>query len=249
MKEIVVGPQVAAGFPKREFPYRPHWDFEREYLGLLEDCLLLGVGEQYPVTMLSPERLRNIRDVITEVIWDGTEGDFIETGVWRGGACIYAKACLKDDNECKVFVADSFQGLPPPDPRYPADAGDRHHEKTELAISMEEVRENFRRFNLLDERVVFLKGWFDQSLPLLAPDQHFAVIRLDGDMYQSTMDAFVHLYDKLSPGGFCIVDDFGAVAACQKAVNDFRAERGITEQMFNIDGTGIFWQKNRGENE
>lgn len=249
MKEILCDPDVAKGFPTRAF--KPHGtggpsQNRRNYLELLEDCLLCGIGQYKPFTMLNLSRLRNVWDAIDEVVWTDVPGDFIETGVWRGGACIFAKACFGEVSRRKVFVADSFAGLPPPDPRYPADAKDLHYLVPELSVSLEEVRENFKLFNLLDDRVVFLRGWFDQSLPLLDADQKFCVIRLDGDMYQSTMDALVNLYDKLSPGGFCIIDDFGAIVACQKAVNQFRHDRGIDAQMYNIDGTGIFWQKERG---
>lgn len=248
MKRVDVGPHVAAGFPTREFKGFPSTVSAERYLDLLEDCLLLGVGNGEEFTMISPERLRNIRHVINETIWNDVPGDFIETGVWRGGASIYARAVFAAYGQSvrKVYAADSFAGLPPPDPRYPEDLSDTHYLDKSLAVSLEEVKANFAVFDFYnDEQTIFLQGWFDQSLPLLDPKTRFAVIRLDGDMYGSTMDALTNLYDKLSPGGFCIVDDFAAVAGCQKAVNQFRHDRKIEEQMFNIDGTGIFWQKEK----
>lgn len=246
----VIGPHAARDLPKWLVGnYFASLDnpFHRPifmYLALLERALTSL--REYQYTMLSPERLRNIRDVIYDVDLHEVEGDFIETGIWRGGACIYAMgACEAFQNERRVFCADSFAGLPPPDPRYPQDVGDDHYKDSSLAVSMFEVRDNFRDFDLLSDKVVFLKGWFDQSLQLLEKDQKFAVIRLDGDMYGSTMDALLNLYDRLSIGGYCIIDDFGAVAGCQKAVNQFRRDRDITEQMFNIDDVGIFWRKEK----
>ena len=104
-----------------------------------------------------------------------------------------------------VWVADSFEGLPSPDSQYPADTGDIHHlYKEVLAISLEQVQENFRRYDLLDGQVHFLKGWFKDTLSN-APIEHLAILRLDGDMYSSTMEALQALYDKLSPGGFLIM--------------------------------------------
>jgi O-methyltransferase len=104
------------------------------------------------------------------------------------------------------------------------------------------VKENFRRYGLLDEQVRFLKGFFHDTLPG-APIERLAVIRLDGDMYESTMDGLVNLYPKLSPGGFIIVDDYGAVPACKQAVHDYRNAHGIEEEIVPIDWTGVFWRR------
>ena len=107
-----------------------------------------------------------------------------------------------------VWVADSFKGLPVPNPeKYPADTGDRLHEFKELAVPLDQVKSNFAKYGLLDNQVRFLKGWFRDTLPN-APVEQLAIIRLDGDMYESTMEALVHLYPKLSRGGYSIVDDY-----------------------------------------
>jgi O-methyltransferase len=181
---------------------------------------------------------------VTTALAEGVPGDLVETGVWRGGSCIYMRGILAayGDPDRQVWVCDSFEGLPEHDGRYDADIGDQFHTFTELAISVEEVQDNFRRYDLLDERVRFLKGWFADTLPT-APIEHIAVLRLDGDMYSSTMDALVPLYDKVSPGGFVIIDDYGAVPACAQAIHDFRAERGITEEIHQVDWTGAYWRK------
>jgi O-methyltransferase len=143
-----------------------------------------------------------------------------------------------------VWVADSFQGLPPPNPAlYPDDAGDIHHTIDNLKISEENVKENFKAYGLLDEQVKFLKGWFKDTLPS-APIEKLAVLRLDGDMYESTIDAFSALYDKLSLGGFVIVDDY-CIESCRKAVHDFREYKKIEDRMMDIDGSGVFWKKSK----
>jgi len=195
--------------------------------------------------MIGLKRLDNLEFCIEQVITNGVVGDFIETGVWRGGATIFMRAVLKAygvTDRC-VWVADSFEGLPPPNTgKYPYDAGDRLHEATQLAVSLEQVKANFDRYGLLDNQVRFLKGWFRDTLPA-APIERLAVLRLDGDMYQSTMDALVNLYPKVSQGGYVIVDDYGAIPACRQAVNDYRSANGITEEIRDIDWTGIFWQK------
>jgi len=196
-------------------------------------------------SMVGPNRLDNIRFCLEDTIKNNVPGDFIETGVWRGGSCIFARAVLKTNGitDRKVWVADSFEGLPKPDrEKYPADAGDRHFLIPELAVSMEQVQENFRTFDLLDNQVQFLKGWFKDTLPK-APFQKLAVARLDGDLYESTMDALSSLYSKLSVGGYLIVDDYGAVPACKKAIHDYRDANGIKDRLQEIDISGVFWQK------
>ena len=184
---------------------------------------------------------------LTTALTDRVAGDIIETGVWRGGACIFARAILKAHQvtDRTVWVADSFEGLPKPDAaKYPADAGDIHYLISDLAVSMEQVQANFRALNLLDDQVRFLKGWFKDTLPS-APIQKLAVARLDGDIYESTMDAITSLYPKLSVGGYLIVDDYGAVVACKKAIHDYRDAHNITEPIQPIDGEGVFWQKTK----
>jgi O-methyltransferase len=111
-----------------------------------------------------------------------------------------------------------------------------------LAVSLEEVQNNFRRYGLLDDQVRFLKGWFRDTLPS-APIRRLAVLRLDGDLYESTIDSLTHLYPKLVRGGYAIIDDFGDVPACRQAVMDYRALHGITEEIIPIDWSGAFWRK------
>ena len=134
------------------------------------------------------------------------------------------------------------RACPPPTVASRPTQGDQHHTQIELAISVEQVEENFRRYDLLDDQVKFLKGWFSDTLPT-APIEKIAVLRLDGDMYASTMDALEPLYDKVPVGGYVIVDDYGAVKACAEAIHDFRDARGITDELVEIDWAGVYWRK------
>jgi len=198
-------------------------------------------------TMIGVRRLDNLQDCIEDVLERGVAGDLIETGVWRGGASIFMRAVLKargvDDRT--VWLADSFQGLPPPnDDEFPADAGDLHHTIDELAVSLEEVQRNFRLYGLLDDRVRFLPGWFKDTLPE-APIERLAVIRIDADMYESTTQVLQALYPKLAPSGYVIVDDYGGIPACKRAVDDYRKAMGISDEIREIDWTGIYWMRSR----
>ncbi len=206
------------------------------------------LGRDWPLqahSMIGKLRMDNLRASVEYVIAQNIPGDFIETGIWRGGACILVRAIFAAHgiSDRIVWCADSFEGLPKPDAEhYPADAGDQHHTFAPLAVSLEEVQANFARYALLDEQVRFLKGWFKDTLPS-APIERLAILRLDGDMYESTMDALRALYAKVSPGGVVIVDDYGAVAGCKRAIADFRGEHGIDEPIKDIDGIGAFWIK------
>ncbi len=198
----------------------------------------------HALTMVGLWRLKQLREAIETVVSDGVPGDVVETGVWRGGASIFARATLRALNvtDRTVWCADSFAGLPPPDvTRYPIEEGDTHHQVEYLKVGLPEVKRGFEQFGLLDDRVRFLPGWFSETLPH-APIESIAVLRLDADMYGSTIEALRHLYPRVSPGGFVIIDDYGAIQACRRAVDDYRAENGIVAPLQFIDRSGRFWQ-------
>jgi O-methyltransferase len=204
------------------------------------------------MTMLPRARLENIQHCVAQVIADGVPGDLIETGVWRGGATILMRALLEVYGETgrTVWVADSFEGLPEPDAKkFPLEAQSYHgatvaKQYDRFAASLETVQENFRALSLLDERVRFLKGWFKDTLPS-APIGRIAVMRLDGDYYESTIDVLTALYDKLSVGGFVIIDDYAedAWTYCRRAVDEFRASRGVTEELVPVDLRCWYWRR------
>ncbi|AGB20789.1 Macrocin-O-methyltransferase (TylF) [Mycobacterium sp. JS623] len=198
------------------------------------------------LTMIGMQRLASLQHCVETVLADDIPGDVVECGVWRGGASILMRAVLAaygDETRC-VWLADSFAGVPPPDSaNYKADKGDRLHLAAPiLAVSEKDVRANFERFGLLDDKVRFLPGWFKDTLHD-APIERIAVLRLDGDLYESTIQALDGLYSRLSPGGFCIIDDYHAIDGCRQAVTDYRAKHGVSAQIVEIDGTGVFWRK------
>lgn len=195
-------------------------------------------------TMIGIPRLTNFQECIQNVIANKVEGDIIETGVFRGGACILAAFVVsKLKSEKKVYVADSFEGLPKPDSKYPADENDEHHKMEFLKISVDEVKSNFKKYNLLSDSVCFIKGFFKDSLKKV-PFKKLSVLRLDGDMYSSTYEALTLLYDKVTVGGYVIVDDY-FLPACKKAVDDFREQKEITDTIERIDWTGVYWIKTK----
>ena len=197
-------------------------------------------------TMIGMQRLTSLQHCVETVLAEDIPGDLIECGVWRGGACILMRAVLAaygDETRC-VWLADSFEGLPRPDTaNYKADKGMRLDRFAGvLGVSEAEVRANFQRYGLLDDRVRFLPGWFKDTLHD-APIDRIAVLRLDGDLYESTIQALDALYPRLSPGGFCIIDDYSSIKACEQAVTDYRAKHGISAEIVDIDGSGVLWRK------
>lgn len=199
-------------------------------------------------TAIGLRRLENIEACIADVLRRGVPGDLIETGVWRGGATIFMRGVLNayGVTDRVVWVADSFRGVPKPNvDRFPQDSGAPYWRNAHLAVSVEEVAENFRRYGLLDGQVRFLEGWFHETLHR-APIERLAVLRLDGDLYESTIVALEALYPKVSVGGYVIVDDYGGGAPeCAQAVDDFRAEHGITEELARVDWNGAYWRRTR----
>lgn len=205
-------------------------------------------GQDWPamgLTMIGMKRLDNVQRCVEDVLRHGVPGDLLEAGVWRGGVPILMRAILKAHgvHDRAVWVADSFAGLPVPNVRaYPADRGYDLTMFKSLAVPVDAVRANFERYQLLDDQVRFLKGWFKDTLPQ-APITQLAVMRLDADLYESTMDALVNLYPKLSPGGYAIIDDYFNAPPCRQAVDDFRRRNGINDEIVTIDWSGAFWQK------
>lgn len=223
---------------------KPWWNAQiKRPDGTLGVISLRNVCE-FSHTMIGRKRLDNIEWCLDRIREEHIAGDLVETGVWRGGACIFMRSYLEAYGlpERRVWVCDSFEGLPVP--TQPEDAGyDFSKEKFPiLAVSLEEVQENFRRYDLLDNRVVFVKGWFRDTLPQL-PVERIALLRLDGDLYESTMDALNALYDKVVPGGYIIVDDYGDFEPCRRAIHEFRETHGISDPIERIDWAGAFWRK------
>jgi O-methyltransferase len=206
-----------------------------------------GQGRDWPAyaqTMIGVKRLRSLRRCVQTVLSERVPGDLIEAGTWRGGAAIMMRGILKANGieDRIVWAADSFTGVPEPDPvRYPADAEDLNHTADALAVSLDRVKDNFDRYGLLDGQVRFLEGLFKDTLPTVR-DRSWSLVRLDGDLYESTLDGLTNLYPGLSVGGYVIIDDYGW-DNCRQAVEDFRREHAIDEPIERIDWVGAYWRR------
>ncbi len=204
-----------------------------------------AVGMDWPLdgtTMVGLRRLDDLQACVEAVVADGVAGDLIEAGVWRGGASILVRATLDSlgATDRDLWLADSFAGF--------TQSGRGELSQTPedqwldyIAVSAGRVRENFRRLGYT-EGLRFVRGFFTDTMPGLA-GRRWALIRLDGDTYDATRDCLKTLYPGLAPGGYAVIDDYGAVEDCRRAVDEYRERNGITEELETIDWTAVRWRR------
>lgn len=198
---------------------------------------------EFSYTLVGRKRLDHLQRCVEDALDNDVPGDFLEAGVWRGGCCILMRAVLaaREVRDRRVWLADSFAGLPPPeraeDREYAMDAS----RLPVLAVTEQEVRQNFARFDLLDEQLRFLPGWFDQTLPA-SNTGPLALLRVDCDLYASTRTVLESLYARVSPGGWVVIDDYGMLPPCKQAVDEFRARSGIGRPLERIDDHAVCWR-------
>ncbi len=265
-------PEAGSSSALHRDPSLDHQSAAQRYLRLLRRCLVRDLfhdlryegdvtkplpysaelrfaGRDWPTdaeTMVGWLRLESLEKCCSTVLREAIPGDFVETGIWRGGCGILMRAVLAaySDPTRSLWLFDSFQGLPKPDPAsYPLDDGDPHWTLAPyLGVSLDQVQRNFARYELLDNRTIFVKGWFRDTVPATQVNS-ISLLRLDGDMYESTWVVLEHFYQRLSPGGFVIVDDYGALPNCKIAIDEFRSKYLIKAPITKIDWTAVFWRK------
>jgi O-methyltransferase len=213
-----------------------------------EGLRLRAAGMDWPLqglTMIGLRRLDDLQACVESVVANRIDGDLIEAGAWRGGASILMRATLDSlgADQRSVWVADSFQGFPSG-----AAAASRTDGEPDdlgvfdfLAVPLAEVKANFARFGCQDG-VNFVPGFFEDTMPDLG-GRRWSIVHLDADTYEATLLTLRHLYPGLSAGGYLIVDDYGALDECARAVDEFRREEGIAEPLEEVDWTGIRWRR------
>ena len=211
---------------------------------VIDDVRRAGGTQKLP-TMVDATRLR--ATVALAVAALQVQGDFVELGVFKGGTSILMMRVLDAQRDGRrIFACDSFEGLPAADAEQdrPSQAPASgcmsrgrntclHNEKTahlsrkgELSSSLQSFYHNLAHFNVSTHRLRVVKGWFSDTLPP-AGLQRIAFLRLDGDLYNSTMEGLVHLEPLVAPGGYVYVDDYGAFRGCGAAVDQYLASRGL----------------------
>ena len=241
----------------------PDWDPKKMYTELLKSALInhLYTGvEKFPGANLDPvspsligwdgyRRMTMMERLIDYVLARDVPGDMVEAGVWMGGMTIFFAGLLraKGAYERAVWNLDSFEGIPARADmeleKYPEDSNWAEAWEGKLNCSLEQVKINFEQFGLLDGNVKFVKGLFRDILPK-CPVETIAVLRVDADLYLSTIQALEFLYPKLSPGGYVVFDDW-KFEPVRRAISHFREKHGIGAIMeFGETFDPIpYWQK------
>jgi len=206
-----------------------------------------------PYTMVGLPRLLNAFDLARRVETSGMRGVIAECGVFKGGcAGLMARVSADAGSGRKIWLFDSFEGLPEPTAldgqkakEYAARAADGKLVPIDRCVGpIEIVEELFEKLHVSRENVVFCKGWFQETLPIARSEiGDIALLRLDGDWYESTKVCLENLFDLVVPGGFVIIDDYGHWEGCRRATDEFLAARGLTVHLEKIDEDGVFFVK------
>lgn len=176
-------------------------------------------------------RKKNVKDSIEYVVRTGIPGDFVELGVWRGGICIYAKTLfdLRCQTDRNVLIFDAFEKLP--------GYGNR---ESFLSVSEDSVRNAFDLYGVNTKGVDFYKGLFKDTFPIFRKQRlstgskPIAILRIDGNFYDSHQDCLYNLYDFVPIGGVVIFDDITHTEASQ-AWEDFQSDQGFRELVTRMD--------------
>lgn len=203
-----------------------------------------------PFTMTSASRVFALCEAVRYVCDNTVPGDIVECGVWRGGSMMAAARTLMEcgDTSRSLYLYDTFEGMPPPGARDRARTSDRSaadilkaDRKDEGSLywaysPLETVRNNLLRTNYPADRMRFIKGKVEQTLPASLPER-IAILRLDTDWYESTLHELTHLYPRLSHNGVLIIDDYGYWQGARAAVDEFFRAQSFRPMLVRVDST------------
>ena len=189
-----------------------------------------------PYSMASRARLRGLYRAVRRVVREGIPGDVVECGTARGGsAALMGLTLNRLRAERRLWVFDTFEGLPPPSDADP-DRAIAQQFIGECRGDLEEVEGLFRSLGIRGA-TTFVKGLFQDTLPV-TPIGSIAVLHLDGDWHDSVMSCFEHLYSRVSPGGIIQIDDYGHWAGARKATDAFLSRHAPGVRLRYVDYTG-----------
>lgn len=212
-----------------------------------EAALVRSVRE---FTMTSPERLLGLVHAVRWLVGEQVDGAFVECGVWRGGSMMAVARTLRSAGvtDRELYLFDTFDGMTAPteaDADFRGRPAQARFWRTRRGpnssdwcrATLPEVRENLARTGYPADRLHFVPGPVEETVPAAAPER-IALLRLDTDWYESTRHELVHLWPRLMPGGVCILDDYGYWAGSRKAVDGYLSEHGIRVLLHRLDHTG-----------
>lgn len=202
------------------------------------------------LTMTSPERVLALCNAVEYVLQSGISGDLVECGVWRGGSMAAAAKTLVNNGatDRSLWMYDTYDGMSEPTEQDVDLRGqmaedlmneqDRNDSTSVWCCSpFEQVKTTMAQTGYPDERVKFVEGKVEDTLPVTAPDK-IALLRLDTDWYESTRCELEYLFPRLVPGGVLIIDDYGHWEGCRRAVDEYFQQNKICMLLNRIDYTG-----------
>jgi len=205
-----------------------------------------------PYTMTSDERVAVLGSAVRHVVGQNYPGAFVECGVARGGSTMAIAYTLLDLGiyDRDLYLYDTFEGMPEPDDvdrgRFGEPAGrswrkrrDDAGRSTWINHGLDEVRANLALTGYPDDRLHFVKGKVEETLPVAAPPGAIALLRLDTDWHASTKAELDQLYPKLVRGGIVMIDDYFRWQGARKAVDDYVAEHRIPIFWARIDDASV----------
>ena len=217
---------------------------QRTYEGQIDGSSWPPVtGNCVPLSMAGFRRAANLQSLLEDAIVRDVPGDFLEAGTWKGGLCLLAESIFDAYHQFprrKVWLADSFRGIPKPtlDIDKQEHAGSHNYKILHLG-GVQVVQSIFKTFGYLNDNTKWVVGFFKDSFPKQI-DQwrrdgtRFAVIRLDGDLYESVWDSLFYLYPFLSEGGYVIIDDYTDWLAARKATLDYIVENDLNVTIYPV---------------
>lgn len=201
-------------------------------------------------TMTSEERLVSLSRSIEYIVENRIDGDIVECGVWRGGSMMLAANKLSKLNsfEKRIFLFDTFEGMPPPgaeDIAWNSTSAKNKFPKVDkwCYSTLDEVKNNLSKVNYPENNIFYIEGRVEDTLPHPSINR-ISLLRLDTDWYNSTKHELECLYDKVVFGGIIIIDDYGHWQGAKKAVDEFIKRKQLKLYLNRIDYTGRLAVKN-----
>ena len=224
-------------------------DFESRYADF--DALHRDVVKRVgPFTVTTPERIHALIESVCHCVRNRVEGAFVECGVYKGGSMMAVALALLAEGvaDRDLYLFDTFAGMPKPGDKDADLWGNQAQDEfAGLKITddssrwvncpLEEVRQAMRSTGYPEERIHYVRGLVENTLPQEAPAR-IALLRLDTDWYQSTRHELVHLYPRLSANGILIIDDYGHFTGAREAVDEYFRGQAIAAFLHRIDYTG-----------
>jgi hypothetical protein len=230
---------------------RPRGRLASEVPGHYDDEVKRIIAAVRARTMTAHEKLHALVVATRYIVDHGIPGDLVECGVWRGGSMqAVAHALLgRGVSDRDLHLFDTFEGMTEPT------AADRAMDGTPAAellersprtarvwaeASLEDVRAGMAETGYPAERVHYHVGPVEATIPGEAPET-IALLRLDTDWYESTRHELAHLYDRVSPGGVVIADDYATWQGARQAVDEFLARTGAPLLLVPVAALG--WRR------